>query len=56
MVGEQDGLIPPGVAQDYALKIPNAQFMVIPQAGHLSNLEQPEAFLQAVSGFLRASL
>ena len=55
LAGEQDGLTPPSVAQDYASKIPSAQFVVIPNAGHLSNLEQPEAFLQAVSGFLRTS-
>ncbi len=55
IVGEQDSLTPPSVAQDYAAKIPNAQFIVIPHAGHLSNLEQPEAFLQAISGFLRSS-
>ena len=53
IVGEQDALIPPVVTQDYASRIPGAQFAVIPQAGHLSNLEQPEAFLQAIGGFLR---
>ena len=53
VVGEQDALTPPAVARDYAANIPNAQFVIIPQAGHLSNVEQPEAFLQAVSGFLR---
>ena len=52
IVGEQDALIPPTVTQDYASRIPGAQFAVIPQAGHLSNLEQPEAFLQAIGGFL----
>src|SRR6266487_2972829 len=31
----------------------NAQFVTLPNAGHLSNMEQPEAFVQAVSGFLR---
>jgi 3-oxoadipate enol-lactonase len=53
IVGEQDALIPPAVTQDYASRIPGVQFAVIPQAGHLSNLEQPEAFLQAIGGFLR---
>jgi len=53
LVGEQDVLTPPQLAQEYATKIPGAQFVVIPHAGHLSNLEQPQAFLQAVSGFLR---
>lgn len=52
IVGEQDALIPPVVTQDYASRIPGAQFAVIPQAGHLSSLEQPEAFLQAIGGFL----
>lgn len=52
IVGEQDALIPPAVTQDYASRIPGVQFTVIPQAGHLSNLEQPEAFLQAMGGFL----
>jgi 3-oxoadipate enol-lactonase len=52
IVGEQDALIPPAVTQDYASRIPGVQFAVIPQAGHLSNLEQPEAVLQAIGGFL----
>lgn len=54
IVGEQDVLTPPSVAQDYAAQIPGAQYIVIPEAGHLSNLEQPEAFHQAVSGFLQS--
>jgi pimeloyl-ACP methyl ester carboxylesterase len=52
IVGEQDTLTPPSVAQEYASRIPGAQLAVIQHAGHLSNLEQPEAFLQAVRGFL----
>jgi len=53
VVGEQDTLTPPDVARDYAAKIPGALFVTIPYAGHLSNLEQPEAFVQAIGGFLR---
>jgi pimeloyl-ACP methyl ester carboxylesterase len=53
VVGEQDALTPPNAPQDYAARIPNAQFVVIPRAGHLSNLEQPEAFLQAIRNFLQ---
>ncbi len=52
VVGEQDILTPPDEAQDYASKIPGVQFVVIPQVGHLSNLEQPEVFLSTISGFL----
>lgn len=52
VVGEQDVLTPPEVAQEYASHISGAQFAVIPQAGHLSNLEQPEAFFDILRNFL----
>jgi 3-oxoadipate enol-lactonase len=52
IVGEQDVLTPPSVAQEFVAQIPGAQCVVIQHAGHLSNLEQPEAFLQTVRGFL----
>lgn len=52
LVGEQDAITPPMMAQEYASKIPNVQLAVIPQAGHLSNLEQPEAFLDHLRRFL----
>ncbi|MBV9232125.1 MAG: alpha/beta fold hydrolase [Chloroflexi bacterium] len=55
IVGEQDVLTPPAVAQNYATKIPGTQLAVIPHSGHLSNLEQPEAFLAALRSFLQAS-
>jgi pimeloyl-ACP methyl ester carboxylesterase len=55
LVGENDPLTPPSVAQDYASHISGAQFTVLPSAGHLSNLEQPQAFLDAVYNFLRAT-
>jgi 3-oxoadipate enol-lactonase len=55
VVGEQDALTAPSVAQEYAAKIPGARFAVIPHAGHLSNLEQPEAFLEVTCNFLLAS-
>jgi 3-oxoadipate enol-lactonase len=32
-------------------QIPNARLTVIPQAAHLANLEQPEAFNQIVMAF-----
>ena len=40
-------------ASDYmAAKIPGAQKVVIPAAGHASNIDQPEAFNTAILGFL----
>jgi 3-oxoadipate enol-lactonase len=50
--GEQDALTPPAEAQFMAGRIPNAQVVTIPQAAHLANLEQPEAFNQALVAFL----
>jgi pimeloyl-ACP methyl ester carboxylesterase len=41
---------------DYmAAKIPNARKVVIPHAGHASNLDQPELFNQAVLEFLEST-
>jgi len=40
-------------ASDYmAAKIPNARKVVIPDAGHAANIDQPEAFNTAILGFL----
>ena len=51
LVGEDDQ--PFLASADYmAAKIPNASKIVIPHAGHASNLDQPELFNQAVLGFL----
>jgi len=51
LVGERDE--PFLAATDYmAAKIPNASRVVIPGAGHATNVEQPSAFNQAVRSFL----
>ncbi len=52
IVGEQDSLTPPDAVHDYASRIPGVQLVVLPHAGHLSNLEQPETFLEAIRNFL----
>ena len=40
-------------ASDYmAAKIPGAQKVVIPAAGHAVNIDQPQAFMSAVLPFL----
>ena len=33
-------------------RLPNAELVVVPQAGHLANLEQPDAFNAALLRFL----
>ena len=54
IVGEQDSLTSPAEVKTYAGRIPGAQFVTIPHAGHLSNLEQPAIFLATISSFLRS--
>lgn len=44
LVGEKDTLIPPSAAQAMKDKIPNSEMFVIPDAAHMSNLENPEVF------------
>ena len=53
LVGELDQGTPPSDARVMAERIPDAQLAVLPGAAHLSNLEAPEAFNQAVLSFLR---
>ena len=52
VVGEHDGPSPPEVAASIADAIPDARLEVLPGAGHLSNLESPEAFNQVLESFL----
>jgi 3-oxoadipate enol-lactonase len=51
IVGELDQATPPSDAKLMTDQIPNARLTVIPQAAHLANLEQPEAFNQIVMAF-----
>jgi 3-oxoadipate enol-lactonase len=48
-----DKLIPPEVLQPMAQRIPGSMYSEIADSGHLSNLEQPEAFEEVVLAFLR---
>ena len=50
--GEQDRVTPRPEAEVLRTGIPGAAFEIIPGAGHLSNLEQPDAFNRAVTAFL----
>ena len=51
--GELDARSPLSVARRFEQAIPDAELVVIPGAGHVSNLEQPEAFNDAVRAFCR---
>lgn len=52
--GEHDVRSPLEVARAFEAAIPDAQLVVLPGAGHVSNLQAPEAFNQAVRAFCRA--
>ncbi len=52
LVGEDDQASPPEEVKRMAQHIPGSQFALIPQAGHMSNLENPEAFNRALTQFL----
>ena len=51
--GEQDVRSPLSVARQFERAIPDTQLVVIPEAGHVSNLERPEEFNEAVREFCR---
>ena len=52
VVGDEDTLTPPATSREMARRIPGARLTIIEGAGHLSNIEQPEAFNRAVLAFL----
>lgn len=54
LVGDQDAVTPPEIAREMADAIPGARLSIIPDSGHVSTLEQPEAITQALLDWLDA--
>jgi len=54
LAGADDIAMPPPMAKVLARGIPHAKLAIIPDAGHLSNLEQPDAFNAALERFYDA--
>ena len=54
--GAEDQLIPVSEARVMAEAIPNADLVIVPEAGHLPNLEEPDQFNDAVIDFLQEIL
>jgi 3-oxoadipate enol-lactonase len=52
LFGEEDALTPPEEGRRMARLLPDARLLLIPEAGHLSSLENPKAFNTALLGFL----
>lgn len=54
LVGAEDAITPPAIAQGMAAAIPGARLMEIPGAGHLPIIEQPVPTSRAILKFLQA--
>jgi pimeloyl-ACP methyl ester carboxylesterase len=52
VVGDEDALTPPLASEEMQRAIAGSELVRIPQAGHLSNLEQPDLFNAALAAFL----
>jgi len=52
IVGENDAGTPPAMAREIHDHAPGSKLVVLPDAAHLSNLEQPEAFNRALGEFI----
>lgn len=50
--GADDGIVTTDYGEAYRRLIPEAKMTVIPQAGHLPQIEQPQAFLTRLTEFL----
>lgn len=53
VAGENDRTAPASVLQRMAQKIPGAEFVQLTGCGHLGPLDQPDAFNEALRGFLQ---
>jgi 3-oxoadipate enol-lactonase len=52
IVGEEDHGTPPEMARAIHENLPGSELLIIKSAAHLSNVEQPQAFTDALMGFL----
>ena len=52
VTGEEDAVTGPEAGRDLAAGIPGARFLLVAEAGHLVNLEQPEIVNEALLDFL----
>lgn len=52
LCGIEDNLTPPAEMNTIAEKIPNAKYLVVPDAGHMTPIENPEFVNKAIQDFL----
>jgi 3-oxoadipate enol-lactonase len=56
VTGEEDTLVPASESAEMDRLLPRSQLVTIPRAGHLSSLEAPDDFNEALGNFLVANL
>ena len=56
VVGEEDSLTPVSDSESIHEAIDRSHLVVLPEAGHLSNLEVPEEFSEVLENFLTSNL
>jgi pimeloyl-ACP methyl ester carboxylesterase len=54
LVGEGDELTPPALADEMASLIPNSRLVKVPDSGHLSTLEKPDAVTKALAEWVQS--
>jgi pimeloyl-ACP methyl ester carboxylesterase len=52
LVGAQDEATPPALSEEMAAAIPDARLVTVPDCGHLSTLERPEAVTPALAEWI----
>jgi proline iminopeptidase len=52
VVGKDDFVYPPSQAKIMHEGIPNSELVVLEESGHLAHVEEPEAFFEAVKGWV----
>jgi pimeloyl-ACP methyl ester carboxylesterase len=56
IVGREDAVTPPSDAETMRAAIPGAQLTIIPDAGHMTPIEQPDAVNTAIRDWLAANI
>jgi 3-oxoadipate enol-lactonase len=56
VAGAEDVITPPADAEQMCRGLVRSRLVVLPEAGHLSNLEAPDAFSRALGDFLLSSM
>jgi pimeloyl-ACP methyl ester carboxylesterase len=54
LVGQNDQGTPPALSEEIAAAIPGSRLVVVPDCGHMSTLERPQAVADALVDWMRS--